>query len=165
MWHTLPCPSEMKLPLRHQFRHLLTGLCTGAARIGTIIIAHLLAFASAVVAHLHTGLACIAVQGRIMLHKMRCRQTHISAIQQHIDMLIMSMFAASLPARLSRLHTNGVTVQTILDALLHLYLTQGQFWIFLHNSPIFLCYLLQRLCLGQNVCRLDGRPNLILGCL
>jgi hypothetical protein len=112
----------VNLSSRYQFRQLLAGPGSVTTSISTIVVTHLLALARAVISHLHGSLANIAIKRGIVLHKMGSRQAHLSTIQQHIDVLIFAMLTPRLSTRLSRLHTNSVTVQAILNALLYLYL-------------------------------------------
>jgi hypothetical protein len=84
------------------------------------------------VAHLRGGLTDIAVKGRIVLHKMGCRQTHLGTIEQHLNMLLTAMLASRLSALLGGVHTDTVAVQRILNTLLYLNLTHRLTCILLH---------------------------------
>ncbi len=63
-----------------------------------------------------------------MLQKMCSRQADIRTVQQHIYMALVTALAVLL----SRLHTCGMTIQTILGALLHFHLTQRLSCILCH---------------------------------
>jgi hypothetical protein len=108
--------------LCHQLCDLLARLRTGAAGIDTVRIAHLLAHISTVGTYLGAGLASIAVKRRIVLHEMCRCQAHLGAVEQHIHVLSVRLLASPLAILVSHLHTDGVTIQAILNALLHLYL-------------------------------------------
>lgn len=84
------------------------------------------------IAHLRGGLANIAVQRRIVLHEMRCRQAHLGTIQHHLNMFLSGMVTARLPTLLGRVHTDTMAVQTILNTLLYLNLTHRLICILLH---------------------------------
>ena len=108
--------------LTHQFCHLVAGPGAIAAGIGGISITRALAFARAVIAHLGAGLAYISKQWRVMLHEVGGRHAHFSAILQHSAMLRLGVRAALLLACIHRVHARCITVQAVLNALLHLHL-------------------------------------------
>lgn len=102
------------------------------AGIGTVVITQTFAFASTVVCHLGGGLADNTIERGIVLHEMCCRQTHLSTVEQYIVVLIRSVFATCLPARVSCTLTDCVTVKAILNTLLNLNLNHWLFVISLH---------------------------------
>jgi hypothetical protein len=102
------------------------------AGVGAVGITHTFAFASTVVCHLGSGLADITIEWGIVLHEMYCRQAELSTVEQHLDVLICTMFATRLPARISCTLTDSVTFQAILNTLLNLNLNHWLFVISLH---------------------------------
>jgi hypothetical protein len=123
---------SIKLPL-YQFGHLVTGPGSGTAGIGAFIITHACTFIRGVISYPGSGLPDITTKRGIVLHKMCGRQADLSTVQQQIDMLLCAMFATRLPARVSRLLTDSMTVQAILNTLLHLNLTHWFSGIALHS--------------------------------
>lgn len=121
----------------YYFHHLLAGLGTDCASICAVGLAHLLGCASAARADLGTCLARISIQWRIALHEVGRRQTDLSAVLQQADVSSMILLIASSFVLFHRLHTDSMTVQAILNTLLHLYLAQLVSCILLHCSPLF----------------------------
>jgi len=75
------------------------------------------------VCHLGSSLADVTIERGVVLHKMCCCQAHISAVKQHIDVLIRTMLTPRLPTSVGCTHTDRVTIEAILNTLLDLNLT------------------------------------------
>jgi hypothetical protein len=106
-----------------RMRHLPAGFGTAAAHLRASphlrIVRHLLAFIGASLANLSAHATRQRVLIRSADHEIRAGAADLRAIRQQPNVIPLRMPAALSQAMLDGADADGVTVRTVLDALLH----------------------------------------------
>lgn len=109
--------NPLRLPLRHYFRYLLTGVCAGATGVSAVIFSDLDAHLSTMLADHGADLAGAGVQRRVAQHEVSRCQADLGAVKQ--DARIVRI-AALLHRSRGRVQADCMTIEAVLNAVIDL---------------------------------------------